>query len=400
MSVVTSAEPTIEAEPSPEPEPEPEPEIEPEIEPEHGVNGTAEQEPEPLAEDHILSVSETASWTFVFSLIIGATIVMNILIIYAMIRRNSARVNCLRKPADVFLLSLILARTCVAIFVMPARILAMYSTEGIGSLICKLCVFAGTGSAATSVLCTCAVCISKILDVKSCHQLTTKAIWFRVCILWFVGCLYGVREPFINDIVTRESSSGDVIYVCAEQPSYRSVWAAFLLCDVIVLFVCPALLVMFGTITYIRLTNKINAMDVMCTKTKGDDAKMQNLASISGSKQNSENNNVTSHGINHAAPKQPDTRYFALMILILFVGCYATSYTWKLLIYNGTVAKLDIQVAMNTEQVMYLWTFLNPLLNTLVYLYFRVDIRNSMKDMFSKKKVKVLKVKSAGVTEK
>ena len=153
-------------EPTSEPEYEPEPESEAELEPD--PESEAELEPEAVAEPMLLSRGAVVSWTIFYVTIIVATITCNVVIITLMVRRRkSDRKNCLAKSSDIFLVSLLAARTMVAFFVMPSRILGLFPIGNVGSILCKLCEFAATGSAASSVLSTCAVAVSKVNETKT-----------------------------------------------------------------------------------------------------------------------------------------------------------------------------------------------------------------------------------------
>ena len=295
---------------------------------------------------------------------------------------SSSSRSCLRTPADMYLLSLLLARTCVALFVMPARILGLYSTEGIGELICELCTFAATGSAATSVLSTCAVCVSKIAQLKIATTPSNKSIWISVVALWILGYVYAVREPFLNGIVTRENSKGDVIFVCAELPKYRSLTAVFLLCDVAMLFLVPTLIVVFGSVYYIKLTSKLAKTSPSKQKVNPS-TKVSSGSDTKGTPNGKHPSNDDSrHESSSSKPAAADVRYMSLIIMLLFVGCYVTTYLWKVLMYLGLVDNLSVETALHVEQAMFFWTFLNPLLNSGVYLYFRPDLRDNFISIF------------------
>ena len=396
-----SAEPS--AEPSPEPEPESYPES-PDLQPEEEPNGSAQSESEPAAipEDRILSEHETITWTFLYLLLIVAILIINALIIRAMFKRRGGtntespkeRLNCIRKPSDLFLLSLIVARMNVAAFVMPARIMGMFSTEGIGSLVCKACAFAGTGSATTSVFCTCAVAVCKVVELKYSGRPSRRNTLYVIGLLWIIGHLYAVREPFLNDIVEREHSGGDISFICAENPKYQTATAIFMFFDILLLFVIPSVIVICSTASFISLLSKPAPVSTPVTNDKLFDIIVKTHPDIKQGEMLPRNNNALKDtkqcNITSNQPRSPgahtlktkDTRYMALIIMMLFIFCYAASYTWKALLLTNSLSHLKIETALSIEQSVYLWCFLNPILNAMTYLYFRVDIRVRFKSIF------------------
>ena len=376
------------AESSAEPEPETEPE--PEVEPESYANGTSESEPNALPEDSILSDHETAVWTLLYLLLIASTLLMNALIVRAMTKRLSGKResegNCIKKPSDMFLLSLIIARMNVAGFVMPSRIMGMFSSEGIGQVICKLCAFAGTGSAATSVFCTCAVGISKVIELKWKEVPSRKPVIKTIALLWVIGHAYALREPFLNDIVERENSKGEIIFICGEIPKYRTMTAVFIMCDILLLFVIPTVIVICASIAFIKHSSKSSPNGMIKNNNTHVNANTQIPEKIPKSAwtENGSVDVLKDRNVSFQAPKSADTRYMAVIILCLFIFCYAAAYTWKAMIFTDSISHLKMETALTIEQALYLWTFLNPLLNAATYLYFRLDIRVRFKSIFKK----------------
>ena len=96
-----------------------------------------------------------------YSLIILIILVGNILVAMVIARSPKLRGNA----SNLYLLSLVLARASVAVFVIPARITGMFSEAYLGSALCKLCHFAALGSSAASVFSVVSIAISKYIQV-------------------------------------------------------------------------------------------------------------------------------------------------------------------------------------------------------------------------------------------
>ena len=409
-------EPTVETEPEIEPTPEIEPEFEPtaeaeydpqpevEIEPESGAepdsevepegeSAVSEEEPNAFAEDGILSDTETIMWTCLYILLITTTLIINALIIRAMTKRLAGRRrsegNCIKKPSDMFLLSLVVARMNVAGFVMPARIMGMFSTRGIGPVICKLCEFAGTGSATTSVLSTCAVGISKVVALHSKNDPSAKSVIIIIALLWILGHVYAVRQPFLVSIVTRENSDGQIMFICGEIAKHRGISAVFMICDIMLLFVVPTVIVIFASISFIRMSSKPQPMKDSDANEKANDMtanddKLRTMDAKCVSKSDKEKSIEAGQAKRKLC--RADSRFMAVIIMFLFIFCYAAAYAWKLLVFFDAISHLSMDTSLTIEQALFMWTFLNPVLNACVYLYFRADIRERFISIFVKEK--------------
>ena len=195
---VPDTEPETEPETLPEAEASgKEPEWNPKIESgEHGPEGEkepkAEAEQQAEAEPEAIPEGEApgrmlSQWITLFTLCILIIIVGNILIILIILRNKKTRTE----QANVFFLSLLVARTSVAIFVIPARITGLFSNELLGSVLCKLCHYAGRGSAVTSVLSTTAVALpnTERFRISGQSQFGSPVCW------WHSFGLLGIYGP-------------------------------------------------------------------------------------------------------------------------------------------------------------------------------------------------------------
>lgn len=410
------------AQPSAEPEYEPEPEPEPESEP--------EGEPQPVAEPMSLSTEAVTAWTAVYSVVIVATIVCNVVLITSMLRRRkSDKKNCLSKASDVFLVSLLAARTTVAVFVMPSRILGLFPVQDVGSVICKLCEFAATGSAASSVLSTCAVAVAKLREAKTSAKPQTfsqRRAWLNVVALWSAGHVYAVRQPFLNDIVELRNLAGDTIVQCGIGEEFRTAAAVFLLLDLFCLFVLPSCLIVTMAVWSMGVTSRKTTENTwfamsdatalqqearggvgreMRTTQKSCDAKLPEVdqstickaenqihapRSYAGVEEKSRKEK-SSHESDRQLKNERSLRYMTVLIIFVFIGCYATVYIWKTLVFfqADCVFRLSPDRVQHLELTLYIWTFFNPLFNVAIYIFFREDLRKSLSERFTRRSVKV-----------
>ena len=117
--------------------PEPYPEAEPIAE----IDGGAEPEGESV------EPSLMVSFIFLYSVIILLVVIGNCLVATVIIRSKLLKKN----KVNWFLLSLIVARVVIGLFVVPARITGLFSEEYLQGIICKLCHYVGHGSSVASV---------------------------------------------------------------------------------------------------------------------------------------------------------------------------------------------------------------------------------------------------------
>ena len=358
-----------------------------------GGNGSSLSEPIAEPEDSILSDYETILWSTLYMLLITSTLILNGFIVGAMLKRGSDSItgnhnedtNCNRKPSDLFLLSLIVARMNVAVFVMPARIMGMFSTEGIGSLVCKACAFAGTGSATTSVLCTCAVAVCKVVELKYSGRPSRINTLYVIGLLWIIGHLYAARDLFLYDIVEKDNLNVE-IKVCATIHNYSIVTAVFMFSDMLLLFLIPSFIVTYATyilITRTKRPSRIVTIQNQMTFQKSNGYVPDINRNISS---NCHHLTIQRHSVNSKQIETPskirDTQFMALIILLLFMFCQAAIPIWNMMFLTDSISHLTINAVFNIGQSLYLWNFLNPLLNALTYLYFRLDIRDRFRSIF------------------
>lgn len=329
----------------PEPEPEVVPEAEPEAEPEPESSAEPEvwvpggsYEPEPAAE--FSSDEEKYLWISLYAICMILIVTGDLLIIISIMKNKDLK----KKVSNLFLLSLIFARTLIGVFVVPTRITALFSEDYLESVACKLCHFSALGSSATSVLSVVAVAMDKYVEFMrvednaekdSDGELEKKRVKKAKLVItgiWLLGHAYAIRNAFTVDMVDING-----IMRCTSTPdkAYLSKW--FLLVDLLCLLVAPLCII---TICYTRVIR------------------------VSLGQQN---------------PQSLRTSQMLIVVMMLFVVCNIPPYTIGML-DAWSVGKFNIGI--NAELGIFLGSYSNSWLNVLVYLKFRLDIRQSIKMMF------------------
>ena len=93
-------------------------------------------------------------------------------------------------------------------------------------------------------------------------------------------------------------------------------------------------------------------------------------------------------GFEQTLHRKRDKRYMTVLIIFVFIGCYATTYIWKTLVFFRADCLFGLTPVslQNLELAMYMWTFFNPLLNCAIYVFFRDDLRRSLTENFFRRR--------------
>ena len=381
------------AEPESQPEGEPETYPETEAEPESKVEPEGPAEPEaitePSAAAEFSSEQEKALWISLYVICMLLIVIGDILIIITILKNRSLR----RKASNLYLLSLILARTMIGILVVPTRITSTFSEEYLGSVACKLCHFSALGSSATSIISVVAVALDKYSElvtsntnnnsVRGDHnqhlaqgtgaaaatgskalpekaqvdEEKEKQSLRRACLsiafMWLLGHVYALRAPFVNDMVEVDHG-GSPIVSCTLRPDkgYLSKW--FALVDFVCLFIVPLCII---TYCYIKVISLNLYQLVSRSKAEGE-------AGAAGASEQT-NNEVSLK-----------TSKMLVVIMGLFILCNLPPYILQLVVLWG---HSDLTIAVSLEQAMYLASYSNSWLNVLVYLVYRKDLRAGLR---------------------
>ena len=305
-----------------------------------------EQEPtpaEPVGER--FDDATIIQWISLFSLCMIVIIAGNVIIIVVLLRNKKTRT----KQANMFFLSLLIARTSVAILVIPARITGLFSNELLGSALCRLCHFAGRGSAVTSVLSTTAVALAKYQEIVNPNPVPMKTTVKLLCLIWGLGYAWAIRAPILNNLFLADTVAGP-LWVCSVDPEHVYTNSIFIFIDFILLFFIPFIIVVFCYYKVIKVLNDMRQhAKASC---KSDTDKMQMLAHVKGIR-------------------------MLIVVMILFTVCYSLPYIFKLYIFFNQINVLMSNFA-EIEMWVYWISYSNPWLNIFAYIIFRDDIRSGL----------------------
>ena len=351
--VEPGAEPGVEpeAEPDGEPEAEPEPEKEPqsEGESETGIgegesNVTGEIFLIPMGESQTRDIVRTVRWTILFSTSIILIIVGNIIVITISTRNKKTRL----RQVNIFFISLLVSRTCIAIFVMPAWIAGLYSELWLGTFLCKLCHYFGDGSSTTSVLSSVGVALAVYRNVSHKPPATPESSLKQVALMWWIGHIWAIRALILSDLHLVETSNGPV-WNCIVDPEQNHINSVFATIDFFVFLCLPIVVVL---VVYIRLRRII------------DRSRLARLF----------------HNY-HAYQANERSQQMMIVVVLLFSVCQMLPVIFRLYTYFADLRhfKGDIN---EIERWVYFSSFSNPLLNIFAYVYFREDIKHGMMSIF------------------
>ena len=322
---------------STEPETQKEPKVEPEVESEV-------VEPEGGADNLRRDI-----YVGVYSLIIILIIVSNVGVIIVVLRSKILR----KDPNNIFLTSLVLARSCIGSFVVPARITGLYSAHYLGSVLCKICHFIASGSAAASVFSIVAVALMKMLTLKRKETSfcggSVRKVWRLVGIIWMLGFVYGSRAPIVYDLIVRQVGPVSM-WACTINTTYVPMSKYFIIVDLFVLFAIPLCIIMY---CYCKVIAAL-AVDLRATgHSKETKANMRNIEMI-------------------------------VTLVVLFIVCSVLPLFMSLYMLWGGPFFEGITIM---EDVFYMFSYSNSWFNVLIFWYFREDLRGGFFEMVGCRKV-------------
>ena len=389
------AEPEVE--PGVEPENEPETELvgewEPEPESEGETDATAESEPETEPE---MEPGEAAIWVTLYSIFIVLILAGNILIIGVLLRNKRLK----RSATNLFLLSLLVARACIAVFVVPARITGIFSEEYLGSAMCKLCHFCALGSSVSSVLSTVGVAFSKYLEVvRKRTDFNVKRTSVAIGVVWLISYSYAVRNLVLTDLTRLHADSS--IISCTVDSDYDKANNVFTFVDIVCLFLAPFAVILFCYVKVIVNLNRSRKATVQTPNHANSDEKRPTppptkLAFVDSDKQVNDQHleevKVTAkngHILQQQQKQQQETQLnitedflrnakMLVTVTMLFTVCTSIPYIWALYVYWATTLPSNFQ---DIDRSVYLCSYANPWLNVFVFVYFRYDIRDGLRSI-------------------
>ncbi|CAH1798203.1 unnamed protein product [Owenia fusiformis] len=334
---------TPEYEPISETEPYPEVESSPEVEPSPEVTNFPEPEPEAEGFSSNGGFNSQALFITLYSLVILLIVLGNLCVVITICSNRKLR----QKTTNLLLLSLVISRLMIGIFVVPARIAGQFSEEYLGSPLCKLCHFCAQISSSSSVFSIVAIALVKYREVvlTDLPPLTLKQCRMIIIGLWILGLLYSIRALFVFDLVEEiieQPNDKSIIFItCNVGHEYKLLSRVFMIADFFTMFLIPFILIIGS---YAKVLQKLNA------------------------KKNSDNEDKT---INNAI-------HMLIALVILFIACNLPGYVLKLCIHWGSGYFVGSTVV---SDVMYIITYSNSWFNIIVYLRYREDIRSAFLQM-------------------
>ena len=320
---------------------------EPELEPMGEVEATGESEAVPEAEDgdQILLIS----FITVYSLIIVLIVVGNCIVAAVIIRSKLMQ----KSVVNWYLLSLIIARVMIGLFVVPARITGLFSEEYLKGIICKLCHFVGHGSSVSSVLSIVGISISTYWQLVKGHDLfrTQRGNLLAVVAIWLAGFGYSIHSLVTNDLVVLQVQ-GVGMWTCTVHPKFYSISRYLVLSDCTIMFIIPFVVTVVcynGTIK--MLTSRLE----------------------SGGKV----------GVSPAHVEALTKIRMIVILMSLFTICSLAPVMCKMYLSWDGPPFTNISTITTG---LYMFSYSNAWYNIIVFAIFRKDIRNGFIDMCCKPK--------------
>ena len=277
-----------------------------------------------------------------FSIVTILVIVGNISLVHVILARSTMRT----KTANLYLMSLLIARACIGIFVVPGRITGMFSERYLGQTFCKLCHYAASGSLATSVFSIVAMAIIRLREVKKAKDAGPRSLrrnLFMISTIWIVGFLYAIRSVYVTDLVLVTTPS-NTLWLCIAHPAYAIYDRYFVMVDLVVMLLLPLSIITpcyFMVISQLnrdRLTSRQTALDRRASK--------RNLQSIK----------------------------MTLTLMALFIGCSSGPIALNCYLAWGGTTFDGIEIA---EAVLHIISYSNAWVNVVVFIRFRHDLREA-----------------------
>lgn len=293
---------------------------------------------------------------FTFISLYGLCIIL-IVLGNGLIALSISRDSTLRKQiSNLFLLSLLTARASLGLLVVPARITGMFSEKYLGSILCKLCHFMSGSSSVASVLSISSIAIVKyntiVLEKRS-HMMSMKKSLGMIIIIWLFAAIYSIKIPITFDLIKTINDNDEANYACTFDPNFRKFNRSFVILDFIILFVIPLLIIL---VCYSRVLKKL-------------------------SEKKAENND---QDINKSMK-------MLITLITLFIICNLPVQITRLYVSFCGYVPSGFNIIENT---IHLISYSNSWFNIAVFLTFRKELRQSLKNFFKRNKSNVIHVES------
>ena len=190
-----------------------------------------------------------ASFIVVYSVIIFLVVVGNCMVATILIKRQLMHKNV----SNWYLLSLVVARILIGLFIIPAQITGLFSAEYLEEPLCKLCHYVGHGSAVASAFSIMGIAITTYWKlVKGRDIIATKKHNMRAVLgIWVVAFVYACHAMVTNGLHV-QTIDDEEIWMCTPDPKFMHVTRYLVLIDCVVLFIIPLIVVFYCYISVIK----------------------------------------------------------------------------------------------------------------------------------------------------
>ena len=320
------------------------------------VAGFAEQEAVSEAETNNNNVRKGVFVT-IYSMIIVLIVGGNVSVAVTIMAKKDLR----EKTSELYLFSLVTARTMIGLLVVPARITGMFSEAYLGTILCKLCHYCGRGSSVASIYSIVAIAAVKLYQVKTGQPYVKLPLKKSLTIMigvWIFSFLYALRFYIVNDIVFLEDVSGKPFVSCTvDEGKYAVVDKYFTVVDMITLFIIPLLIILH---CYIKVINTLtlNKMELSFST--------ERLVAV----------------IDPASRKAIE---MLVILVVLFTICTVAPMILQLYkLWGGEI----FEGYSDLENSIFIFSYSNAWINVIVFVVFREDLRTAFMEFFRRRKAK------------
>lgn len=337
------------------------------------------------------SVEEVVVWSTCFSAVIIVCLALNGIVLLGILTDKTVR----SKPSSVFLVSILISRSLIAVFVIPAKIWVMYSEDSIGLIGCRSCLFGARWSSTTTILLSCilAVFLAKEAVDRQFLLSRRRAVQFNVGI-WVVGFIYSLKECKVTGFVHAPTVISTVV-VCVSQPQYSELGFKLFIADYVFIVAVPVTFLAACLAVTLYGTRVSNPHKGGCNRSGSFELSNSRATLETGDfgdlthSEYMENSECKLESPEKPTPSAPDiakmaTTKIVLTVLFLFVVCYTPLFSFIFYIRVKKVNVYSDQVLFNLYQLIALLCYCNSWLNALLCLYYRSDIANSVRRLFQR----------------
>ena len=263
-----------------------------------------------------------------------------------------------KKTSELYLFSLVTARTMIGFFVVPARITGMFSEAYLGTHMCKLCHFCAGGSSVASIYSIVAIAGVKLYQVKKGQAYVKlplkKALIIMACV-WMFSMAYSIRYVIVNDMVSIVDSAGSEFISCTTVDEYAKLDRYFIIVDIIALFGIPLFVISF---CYIQVINALT----------------QNKIELSLSQERL---------VIQIDPASKTAIKMLIILVVLFTVCTGAPMILQLYkLFGGYI----FEGYSDFENAVFIFCYSNAWVNVVIFAVFREDLRAAFCDLIKRRK--------------